>query len=125
MSEETLTTGAETAPRKRKKKSRNPFVRYFVPFGLKQITDLLMLAGAIVILIGLIFHGLWLENTVVIVGMFIYVVASLIAIFRCVRVFISKTKTNSEHKSALINVIIMGIILALSVLGILAAFLLW
>ena len=127
MIEETIKTrdsANDTVPRKRSKK-RNPFVAYFVPFGLRQITDLLMIAGAITILVGLIIHGLMLENLPVIIGMAMYAVASLIAIFRCIRVFANKdiSKKSQEHKNAVVNIVIMSILLALAVLGIVAAIL--
>ena len=125
MSEEILKQEATTTvePRKRAKKSKNPFVNYFVPFGLRQATDIVMLASVIVILVGLILHGMWLDNTVVIVGIIMYAVACIVAIFRCVLTSKDISKKSQEHKNAVINIVIMGIMLGLAILGILAAIL--
>lgn len=35
------------------KKKQNAFVRYFVPFGLRQVCDLMMLVGTVLLIVGL------------------------------------------------------------------------
>jgi hypothetical protein len=106
-----------------KKTNKNFIAAYFTPFGLRQICDLLMLAGAIVIIVGLSIENL----TVITVGIGIYIAASLIAIIRSVRVFLAKdlNRRSPEYRNALINVIIMSVILIVAVLAILAIYLKW
>ncbi|MCL2234599.1 MAG: hypothetical protein FWC02_02850 [Firmicutes bacterium] len=96
-----------TAVKKRKKQG------YFSKLGLRQLADLLMLVGAI-----LIFIGLLTTNTVLVVGLAFYIVAALIAIFRVVRVMLSGiSKKSPEFKRALINAIVMALILGLAIFG--------
>ncbi|MCL2847595.1 MAG: hypothetical protein FWE13_02435 [Firmicutes bacterium] len=125
MSEETLKTGSEVVPRKRKKKSKNPIVNYFVPFRLKQFNDLLMLASFVVVIVGVILHGTIADIVVMIVGASMFAVGSVIAIFRCVRVLRSDERTKTEKKDAKINLILMSILLAVAILAIVASFMLW
>ena len=120
--EEVSTSTGRIAPKKKKKK--NPIVSYFTPFGLKQVRDLLMIVGALLIFVGLFLHGFLAVNIVAVIGMIMYGVASLIAIYECICILTKKgvNKKNAEFKSAIINLVIMVIILGLAVLGIVAAF---
>ena len=117
----------QTQPVKKKKKKRTGIAAYFVPFGLRQTADLLMVVGAILIIVGLIVHTFLQEPVTVIVGLSMYVVACLISIYRCIKVFLNKelSKKSVERKNAIINVSIMGVILALAIVGIVAAVLNW
>lgn len=98
----------------RKKKKNNAFAEYFKNFGLKQICDFIMLAGMIVL-----FTGLFTNEIVIAVGMGLIIVASGIAIFKSVRVLLTKNinKRSPEYKRALINTVIMGVIFVLAVFG--------
>jgi len=111
----------------KKKKKKGAFARYFTPFGLRQVCDLLMIFGAIMMFIGLFVHGFMGINIVVLIGLGMYVVASLLAMFRCLKVITNKeiSKKSMERKRAVTNIIIMSVILALAVVGILAAVLGW
>ena len=110
---------------KSKKKSKNPIVAYFKPFGLRQICDLLMIVGAILIFAGLLAHTISEGYITAVIGLSMYVLASLIAIYRCVRILIKKdvNKRSAEFKNAVINICVMGVILILAILGICAAYL--
>lgn len=100
-------------------KKKNPIAAYFFPFGLKQLTDLLMLGGAIVLLV-----GLFTANIIITVGLCIYALAAAIAIFRSVKVLTSKiNKRSPEYKAAIVNTVVMGIIFVLTVFGIIYSFL--
>jgi len=106
------------------KKKRNPFVAYFVPFGLRKASDLLMIVGAIMIFIGLFVHGFRQVNAVIAIGLIMYLVASGISIFRCVTVLQDKEISTKAiaRRNAIINIVIMGVVFVLAVLGLLAAF---
>jgi type IV secretory pathway TrbD component len=114
-------------PEKSKKKSKNPIIAYFMPFGLRQATDLLMIVGAIVIFAGLLTHAIIQANITMYIGLSMYIVGSAIAIYRCLRVLLRKdiNRRSVEHKNAVINIVVMGVFLILSVLGICAAAFFW
>ena len=108
---------------KTRRRSRNIFAAYFTPFGLRQICDLLFLAGTIVIIVGLSIS----TDLVITIGLGIYIAACLIAMYRALKVMVKKgvNKRSPEFKSAMINLIIMSVILVVAVLGMLAVFLQW
>ena len=96
-----------------KAKKRNFIQAYFSNFGVRQICDFLMLGGAIVLLV-----GIFVSNIVIAVGLGIYIVATLLALYRSVRVLCSKINRRSpEYKNAIINTVIMGLIFALALFG--------
>ncbi len=96
-----------------KAKKRNFIQAYFSDFGIRQVCDFLMLAGAIVLLV-----GIFVSNVVITVGLGIYLVASALAIFRSARVLLSKINRRSpEYKNAIINTVIMGVIFVLALFG--------
>ncbi len=107
---------------KAKKKSKNFIAAYFKPFGLRQLCDILMLAGAIVI-----FVGFFTEQIVITVGIAIYMFASLLAIFRSVRVLFNKdiNKRSPERRNAIINIVVMSVLVIIGVLALLAGYLNW
>ncbi|MCL2798631.1 MAG: hypothetical protein FWD58_11405 [Firmicutes bacterium] len=107
----------------RKKKKRNPIVAYFIPFGLRQACDIAMLAGAIVMFIGIFVSVAENGNAVAIIGMAIFAAACLGAMYRCLTVIFQKgiNKRDPEYKTALVNLVIMGVLLALAIFGIIAA----
>ncbi len=96
------------------KKKQNAFVRYFVPFGLRQVGDLAMLVGGILLLI-----GLFTVEGVLIAGFIAYILGSGISIARCCTVLFSKSVNHRDpaYKSAIINIVIMGVLFALAVFG--------
>lgn len=96
------------------KRKKNIFVRYFTPFGLRQVCDILMLVGAILILV-----GLPTVDGVLIAGFICYVIGSGISIARCCMVLFSKNINHRDpaYKAAIINAVIMGVLFALAVFG--------
>ena len=96
-----------------KAKKRNFIQAYFANFGIRQICDFMMLGGAIVLLV-----GIFVSDIVIAVGLGIYIVATVLALVRSVRVLLSKINRRSpEYKSAIIATVIMGLIFALAVFG--------
>lgn len=96
-----------------KKKKQNIFQAYFSNFGIRQICDLSILVGAIVVII-----GLFVSDLVIAVGLVIYIVACILAIVRGVLVLTSGiNKRSPEYTGAMVNCIIMAVILAIAVFG--------
>ncbi len=99
---------------------KNAFARYFTPFGLRQICDILMLVGAITLIVGLCINNNNLKvcEIILLIGLAIYILASVIAIVRAVLVLTSKINHRApEYKRAIANTVIMSVILALAVFG--------
>ena len=95
------------------KKKQNFVAAYFSHFGLRQICDLCMLIGGIILIVGLCTNDL-----VAAVGLGFYIVATALAIIRSVKVLVSGiNKRSPEYTSSVINVIIMSLIFALAVFG--------
>lgn len=96
------------------RKKKNVFVRYFTPFGLRQVCDLVMLAGFILLIV-----GLCTNDGVLLAGFICYALGALGAIVRCCLVLFSKNINHRDpaYKSAIINVVIMGVLFALAVFG--------
>ncbi|MBD5132084.1 MAG: hypothetical protein HDT28_05800 [Clostridiales bacterium] len=94
------------------KKKRNVFVRYFTPFGLRQVGDIAMIIGFILLIVGLA-----TVDGVLIAGIICYLLGSGIAIARCCMVLFAKDVNHRDpaYKSAIINVAIMGVLFALAV----------
>lgn len=97
----------------RTKKKQNIFVSYFTPFGLRQVCDFVMLAGFILLII-----GLCTNNGVLLAGFICYAVGAAASVLRCVLTLV-KTKNHRDpaFKAAIINVSIMGVLLALAIFG--------
>ena len=99
-------------------KKQNIFARYFENFGLRQICDMMMVAGAILLIVGLSISAASLSASLIVlgVGLGIYIVASGLAIVRVVLVLTSKINHRApEYKRAIVNTVIMGVIFALAV----------
>lgn len=101
------------------KKKQNAFVRYFVPFGLRQVCDLAMLVGGILLIV-----GLCTVDGVLIAGFIAYILGAGISIVRCCTVLFSKSVNHRDpaYKSAIINTVIMGVLFALAVFGLVWTF---
>lgn len=96
-----------------KAKKKNFIAAYFSNFGLRQICDILMLIGAVMIIVGLCSTELVLT-----IGFGIYAVASALAIVRAVLILVSGINHRApEYKNAIVNVCVMSVIFALSVFG--------
>lgn len=97
----------------RSKKNQNAFVRYFTPFGLRQVCDLVMLAGFVILIV-----GLCTNDNVLLAGFICYLVGSAGAVVRCcMTLFTTQNHRDPVFKSAVINVIIMGVLFALALFG--------
>ncbi len=98
----------------RSRKNQNAFVRYFTPFGLRQVGDILMLAGFIVLIV-----GLCTVEGVLLAGFICYGLGAACAIARsCMTMITVKNRRAPEYKSAMINLIIMSVLFALALFGI-------
>ena len=96
-----------------KAKKQNFVAAYFSDFGIRQICDFLMIAGAEVLIV-----GLCTTEIVITVGFGIYAVAAALAIVRAVKVLASDMNHRApEYKNAIVSVCIMGAIFALTVFG--------
>lgn len=98
----------------RTRKKQNAFVRYFTPFGLRQVCDILMLVGFVVLIVGLSIAN----ESVLLVGFICYLVGSLGAVVRCI-ITLATTKNHRDpaYKSAVVNVSIMAVLFALALFG--------
>ena len=98
----------------RTRKKQNPFVRYFTPFGLKQICDLAMLVGFVLLIV-----GLCTVNGVLLAGFIVYLLASGASIALCIKIMIQRRehKKDPSYKSARINLIIMSVLCAIALFG--------
>ena len=99
-----------------KKKQQNALVRYFVPFGIKQLSDILMLAASIVLIVGLcIYEKL---PVLIVVGLGIFVVCAVLSLIKSVTVMCSaKNRRSPEFKNAISSLIIVAIMFVLAVFG--------
>lgn len=96
------------------KRKKNFIAAYFMPFGLKQICDILLVTAAIVLLVGLCVQGS--TFVVAFVGALLMAVGASLALFRTIRVLISDINRHSAtYRNAIINTVIMGVMLALAV----------
>lgn len=94
-------------------KKGNVFVRYFTPFGLRQICDLLMLVGVVLLIV-----GLCTVDGVLLAGFICYMIGAAVSIVRCCLVLFSGIKhRDPAYKSAVINTAIMGVLFALALFG--------
>lgn len=97
------------------KKKQNVFVRYFTPFGIRQICDMVMLVGAVLLIV-----GLCTTDGVLLAGLICYAVGAAIAMVRCCLVLFSKKINHRDpvYKSSIVNIVIMGVLFALAIFGI-------
>ena len=97
------------------KKKQNIFVRYFTPFGLRQICDIVMIVGVVLLIV-----GLFTVDGVLLAGFISYAIGSGLSVARCCLVVFSKTINHRDpaYKAAIINAAIMGVLFALAVFGI-------
>lgn len=96
------------------KRKKNVFVRYFTPFGLRQVCDLVMLVGVILLIV-----GLCTVDGVLLAGFIAYVLGSGLSLVRCCKVLFSKKINHRDpaYKAAIVNTVIMGVLFALAVFG--------
>lgn len=100
------------------KNKKNFLVRYFTPFGLRQVCDILMIVAAIMLIVGLSVacNTKPVNDVVLLIGLCIYVLASALSLITPVKTLFSKINHRApEYKRALTNTVVFGIIFALSV----------
>lgn len=96
-----------------KAKKQNFIAAYFSNFGLRQICDILMVIGAVVLIV-----GLCTVDIVLTIGFGVYAVAAALAIVRAAAVLVSGINHRApEYKNAIVNICIMCVIFALTVFG--------
>ena len=96
------------------KKKQNFIVRYFTPFGLRQVCDIIMLVGGILLIV-----GLCTVDGVLLSGFICYAVGAGLSVARCCMTLFSKNINHRDpvYKSAITNTVIMGVLFALAVFG--------
>jgi len=109
-----------------KKKKRNPIVAYFKPFGLRQLSALMLIAGIITAFVGIIIAFNTFNNWVAIIGAIVIGVAALVGIYYCLSFILKKdvNKRDPEYRSAIVSMCFLGALLLLAVLGVVAG-LIW
>ena len=95
-------------------KKQNVFVKYFTPFGLRQVCDILMLIGMVLLIV-----GLFNLDGVLLAGFIVYMVGSGASVVRCCLTLFKKEVNHRDpaYKAAIINAAIMGVLFALSLFG--------
>ncbi len=97
----------------RTRKKQNIFVRYFTPFGLRQVCDFVMLVGFVLLIV-----GLCTTEGVLLAGFICYAVGSLTSVVRCcITLFTTKNHRDPVFKTAVVNTVIMGVLFALALFG--------
>lgn len=90
------------------KKKKN----YFSDFGFRQVCDITLLTAAIVLIIGLFVDPVW----VILTGLSLFIVGSVMAGVRTVLILTRGAgKSSPEFRNAVINIVIMSVVFALSV----------
>ncbi|MDR1138370.1 MAG: hypothetical protein LBK70_00645 [Clostridiales bacterium] len=94
-------------------KRQNILMRYLTPFGLKQLADLLIVVASMLIIV-----GINTNETVMTIALVLYILGSVLAISKCLTILFGNINRRSPvYKSARVNAIVMGVILILSILG--------
>ena len=102
-----------------KAKKQNFIAAYFSNFGLRQICDILMVIGAVVLIV-----GLCTVDIVLTIGFGVYAVAAALAIVRAAAVLASGINHRApEYKNAIVNTVIMSLIFVLALFGLIYAIL--
>lgn len=93
-------------------KKKNFIAAYFTPFGLKQICDIILLIGAVLLIVGMCVS---LSTLVVaLIGTIFMAVGSFIVVCRMTYTMTHVNKKTSRFKNALVNLILMSIFFAVS-----------
>ena len=123
---ESTSSSATASVRKNKRFSSKKRYKegYWRPFGTKQVADLLMIFGGLVTLIGIFIHVYLQNNVTIVIGLIMFLMAASLASLRCIRAITRKgiSKKSPEYKRTVVNLVIVLVILAVSILGIVAAF---
>ncbi|MCL2752201.1 MAG: hypothetical protein FWE62_05550 [Firmicutes bacterium] len=93
------------------------FKNYFSDFGFRQATGLALIAAAIVLLVGICAKSV----PVMVVGLALYAACGLSGVAQSVFVMLKNNKRSPQFKRAVISLVCMAVLLALSVLGIVYA----
>jgi hypothetical protein len=92
------------------------FKDYVSDFGFRQIATLLFLAGAVVLLIGLIVSN----QPTILVGFWVYLVASSLGIIGCARNMLQLNKRSPSFKRAVFNLCVLILLFGISLAAVIA-----
>ncbi|MCL2555594.1 MAG: hypothetical protein FWE03_01060 [Firmicutes bacterium] len=100
-----------------KRKQKNALVRYLTPFGLKQIGDIiLILLAPIITILGMALFSI--TPYILPVGLGLFMLGGSIAVFRSIMVALTtKNKRSPEFKRSVVNIVIMGLVIILAIIG--------
>lgn len=87
---------------------------YFADFGIKQVCDIVLIAASIVLVVGMFVE----PPAVAITGFALFIVGSAVSIARVLTILTRKiSRSSPEFGNALVNLVIMTIVFALSIFG--------
>jgi len=100
-----------------KRKQKNVLARYFSPFGLRQIGDIILIVLApIMTILGMALFSI--TPYILPVGLGLFMLGGCIAILRAVLVLVTtKNKRSPEYKRAIVNIVIMALIVIVAMIG--------
>lgn len=93
---------------------------YFSNFGLRQICDIAMLLGAILLIVGLFVSLGSLKAAYILlgIGLGVYIVACALSLVRTIKTIVTiDNHRNPEYKKAIVNTVIVAVILAVAIFG--------
>lgn len=108
---EELTRRTANRNRRRRNKSTNPFKAYFSNFGLRQTAGLLMIAAAIVLIVGLAIKS----ELTIIIGISVYLAAAVISLVITIISLARTHKKSPAHKRSAVNLVVMSVIVLIAV----------
>ena len=94
------------------------FKNYFADFGYRQITGLVLIAAALLLMFGLIFPKV---IALMIVGLALYIACGLSGVAQSVWIMLKNNKRSPEFKRAVISLVCMAALLAIAVVGLVFA----
>ncbi len=98
------------------RKKQNAFVSYFVPFGIRQLSDILMLVASVLLIIGLSLYKT--APVLIVIGLAMYMAAAILTLIKTVKVLLSGINRRApEFKNAIANTVIVTVILGLAIFG--------
>jgi len=106
-----------------KKKQKNFLMRYLTPFGIRQISDIIIfILAPIMTILGMALFRTVSQN-ILPIGLGLFILGFTIAFLRAlVVVLTAKNKRSPEYKRALVNVVLMGVLLILAIVGMILFF---
>ena len=100
-------------------KKKNLFAAYFEDFGLRQISQMLLVCGMIVMIVSFFLTDAVQACTIlVVVGASIIAVASAIGLAYYIITAVKTNRHRAEFKNAIVNIVISSVLLVAAVVGI-------